>query len=132
MWEYRYTDELYHWGIKGMKWGVRRYQNKDGTRTSLGKRQRKQIELSDDAKEAAKIKKKNVGEMSNAELKKLNERQNLERQYKQANPSTIGKGMKAAANVVAVTTTAINLYNNSDKIIKIGREAAKLAGKMII
>ena len=31
-------SELYHHGIKGMKWGIRRYQNKDGTLTPEGKR----------------------------------------------------------------------------------------------
>lgn len=35
------TGELYHYGVKGMKWGVRRYQNRDGTLTALGKEQRK-------------------------------------------------------------------------------------------
>ena len=32
-------NELYHHGIKGQKWGVRRFQNKDGSLTSAGKTQ---------------------------------------------------------------------------------------------
>lgn len=41
-------NELTHWGIKGMRWGVRRYQNKDGTLTTAGKKRY--------AKEMAKLK----------------------------------------------------------------------------
>ena len=32
------NNELKHWGIKGQKWGVRRYQNKDGSLTPAGKK----------------------------------------------------------------------------------------------
>ena len=31
-------NELCHWGIKGMRWGIRRYQNPDGTLTSKGRK----------------------------------------------------------------------------------------------
>ena len=31
-------NELNHFGIKGMKWGIRRYQNKDGSLTAAGKK----------------------------------------------------------------------------------------------
>ena len=39
MYEYNmtYPNELYHYGVKGMKWGVRRYQNDDGSLTAAGK-----------------------------------------------------------------------------------------------
>lgn len=35
----QYSDELYHHGVKGQKWGVRRYRNYDGTLTEAGKKQ---------------------------------------------------------------------------------------------
>lgn len=34
--------ELYHYGVKGQKWGLRRYQNKDGSLTPEGKKRAKQ------------------------------------------------------------------------------------------
>lgn len=42
--------QLYHWGIKGMRWGVRRYQNKDGSLTDAGKKrlERERIKSNND------------------------------------------------------------------------------------
>lgn len=42
-------NQIYHHGIKGQKWGVRRFQNEDGTYTAAGKRRYSSDEESDDA-----------------------------------------------------------------------------------
>ena len=36
-----YSDELCHYGIRGMRWGIRRYQNPDGSLTDAGKKRKK-------------------------------------------------------------------------------------------
>ena len=63
-------NELMHWGIKGMKWGVRRYQNKDGSLTPAGKKRYEQ-EMAK-LKEEEKIVKNKL--RTQAKLNKLDEK----------------------------------------------------------
>ena len=63
-------NELMHWGIKGMKWGVRRYQNKDGSLTPAG-RKRYDKEMAK-LKEEEKVTKNKL--KTQAKLNKLEEK----------------------------------------------------------
>lgn len=115
------SNELYHYGVLGMKWGVRR----DRSRSSGSRRKRS---MSDDAREASVIKKKRVNQMSNAELKKLNERKRLEQEYSRLNPNAAKKGWKFVAGAAGIMGTALAVYNNSNQIVQIGKKAG---GKIV-
>lgn len=61
-----YDDELYHHGIKGQRWGIRRFQNKDGSYTSAGKSHRK---TSDSSKNQNGTKKRGLSDRQKTALK---------------------------------------------------------------
>ena len=80
------TNELTHWGIKGMKWGVRRYQNADGSLTEAGK------------KRQAKIRTKNLEKARAAKAQKKEEAETVEEKKQR----------------VLKSRSARELYNNAD------------------
>ena len=86
-------NQLYHHGILGQKWGVRRFQNKDGSRTSAGKKRdgEKDYDESDDHVKSRAQKMKATSGLSNDELRKLNERLQLESTYKNLTAEKIQK-----------------------------------------
>jgi len=110
-------NELIHYGVLGMKWGVRR------TLAQLARARRRSMtdEPHEDYKEAHT--RKSVKSMSDAELRYRLIRLQMERQYSQLSDSSVNKGkeyaqkvFKAGTTVAAVTGTALTIYNNVDKI----------------
>ena len=85
-------DELYHYGVLGMKWGVRRYQNKDGTLTSAGKKRRASSN--------------DVRSMSTEELRQKVNRLNNEQRYIDLTRSSSSAVSKTVDGVERASKTA--------------------------
>lgn len=119
--------ELCHWGIKGMKWGVRRYQNKDGSLTAKGRK--RYSEPHDDHKKAHDN--KPISQMSTKELQERNNRLQQEQNYKRLTQKT-SLGKKAVKAFIAGAGTIVAIEGAAKVYQRVGNNALDKIGDAII
>lgn len=126
------SNELMHHGIHGMRWGVRRYQNKDGSLTAAGRKRINQLDSEyqrltgkklSKSSESNTVKKtsakpKKISEMTNEEIQEKINRIRLERTLESLTPKEISSGEKFAKFI-------------GDSTVKIAKErGTKVAGDL--
>lgn len=143
MWEYNYSDELYHHGIKGMKWGVRRTPAQLGHDTGgvdLQKAKKKvdaantivnetrNINNNVSKKQSKKVQKQKMAEvksMSDKELRERVNRLNMEQQYMRMSAEQMNVGR---ANVNSVLNNVGTVVNVASSALAIAVAIQKLKG----
>ena len=88
---YLFNDELYHYGIPGQKWGVRRFENPDGTLTDAGKARYN----------TNKEYKKSI-DMTDEDLRRSTSRLRAERDYERAQEDSYEKRIPNKARRAAI------------------------------
>ena len=143
------SNELQHWGIKGMRWGVRRYQNKDGSLTPAGKKRYDDDDYEtddlDQDRELIRIEErkkrvlnahsatelyKNKDLFSDKELLEAYLRLNTERNIRNLIPEKVSKGQKFINSYTKTSKTIKSIVDASDDIYKSYEKGMKLLSQL--
>ena len=119
IWTYSYPGELDHHGIIGQKWGIRRFQNKDGSRTPLGRKRRQETEDLSKYSDDELIRKTNRNRVEANYLNSARDRKNAGRNTKnnKGNSSWVGKLVTSIITTTATTLVADALKNGRNSIL---------------
>ena len=115
--------ELCHYGIPGMKWGVRRYQNKDGSLTQAGKKRYSE-------------KNEDLSDLKKLSYSKIRNRINLvfEKKYRELVQSDSGKKSVSRGKQIATDILENSTKNIGGQLVTylMGTAVNKMAGKNIV
>lgn len=130
-------SELYHHGIPGMKWGVRRYQNKDGSLTAAGRRRlgiksvsgkaatikvkkKKTVKKVEEPAKPEKPAVKTVHDMSDQEIRDAIARKKLENEYLSYYPGPAKKDSFMKQYISSVSSKAANAL--AETTVNLGKQ----------